>query len=164
MLERTYDAQRCSVARALEVVGERWTLLIIRDALNGVRRFEDFQRDLGLARNILADRLQRLCAAGVLERVRYSERPERYEYRLTEVGRDLWPAVIALRNWGDRHLAPPEGKPLRLEHRHCGGEVEHRVFCADCGEGLRVWDVVRHPGPGAAPPPSTAGPVGAGTA
>ncbi len=154
MLERTYDAQVCSVARALEVVGERWTLLIVRDAFNGVRRFEDFQRRLGLARNILTDRLQRLVAAGVFERTPYQERPERFEYRLTEAGHDLWPTIIALRQWGDRHMAPA-GPPLRLEHRGCGGEVEHRVVCAGCGQPLRVRDAVRLPGPGAAPPPSS---------
>jgi DNA-binding HxlR family transcriptional regulator len=166
MLERTYDAQVCSVARALEVVGERWTLLIVRDAFHGVRRFEDFQRRLGLARNILADRLQRLCAAGIFERVRYQERPERYEYRLTESGHDLWPVIIALRGWGDRHMAP-SGPPVRLEHRGCGGEVMNRVVCADCDATLRARDSVILPRPGASesPPPSR-DPVaaGAGTA
>jgi DNA-binding HxlR family transcriptional regulator len=160
MLERTYDAQICSVARALEVVGERWTLLIVRDAFHGVRRFEDFQRRLGLARNILADRLQRLCALGVFERTRYQERPERHEYRLTDMGRDLWPVIIALRGWGDRHLAPA-GPPVRLEHRGCGGAVELQVVCAGCGEPLRARDSEILPGPGAPPSPPPA-PVGAG--
>jgi DNA-binding HxlR family transcriptional regulator len=153
MLERTYDAQVCSVARALEVVGERWTLLIVRDAFHGIRRFEDFQRKLGLARNILADRLQRLCAAGIFERVRYQERPERFEYRLTESGHDLWPAIVALRSWGDRHMAPA-GPPWRLEHRDCGGQVEQRVICSDCGQALCARDAVMVRGPGASPPPS----------
>src|SRR3954454_20558053 len=103
MLGRTYDDQVCSVARALEVVGERWTLLIVRDALLGIRRFEDFQRDLGIARNVLTDRLSRLVDLGVLDRVAYSEKPLRHEYRLTEKGLDLWPVVFALGKWGDRH-------------------------------------------------------------
>jgi DNA-binding HxlR family transcriptional regulator len=160
MLERTYDAEVCSVARALEVVGERWTLLIVRDAFHGVRRFEDFQRRLGVARNILTDRLQRLCSLGVFDRVRYQERPERHEYRLTDMGRDLWPVIIALRGWGDRHLAPA-GPPVRLEHRDCGGAVVHRVVCADCGEALQPRDSLILPGPGAPPQPVAAG---AGTA
>ena len=162
MLERTYDAQVCSVARALEVVGERWTLLIVRDAFHGVRRFEEFQRRLGLARNVLADRLQRLCAAGVFERIRYQERPERHEYRLTDAGRDLWPVIITLRSWGDRHLAPA-GPPVRLEHRGCGGTVEQRVVCAGCGAPLQARDSEILPGPGAAPPPGPPA-VGAGAA
>ncbi|MDB5065290.1 MAG: hypothetical protein JWM18_1724 [Chloroflexi bacterium] len=163
LLERTYDAQVCSVARALEVVGERWTLLIVRDAFQGVRRFEDFQRRLRLARNILADRLQRLVAAGVFERTRYQERPERFEYRLTEAGHDLWPAIVALRSWGDRHMAPA-GPPVRLEHRGCGGEVEHRVVCAGCGQALRARDAAMLPGPGAPPAAPEPVPAGAGTA
>ena len=96
MLPRTYDDQNCSVARALEVLGDRWTLLVIRDAFLGVRRFDDFQRDLGVARNVLSDRLQRLVDEGLLERVRYQERPERFEYRLSDKGIDLWPTIITL--------------------------------------------------------------------
>ncbi len=111
MLPRTYDDQNCSVARALEVLGDRWTLLVIRDAFLGVRRFDDFQRNLGVARNVLSDRLQRLVDEGLLERQRYQERPERFEYRLTEKGIDLWPTIITLMKWGDRYYAPPEGAP-----------------------------------------------------
>jgi DNA-binding HxlR family transcriptional regulator len=104
MLGRTYEGQDCSIARALEVVGERWTLLIVRDALLGLRRFEEFQRSLGIARNVLADRLNRLVEAGILERVRYQVRPDRYEYTLTEKGRDLDVALVGLRQWGDKHV------------------------------------------------------------
>src|SRR5919112_1114607 len=103
MLPRTYDSQHCSIARALEVLGDRWTLLVIRDAFLGLRRFDDFQRDLGIARNVLADRLGRLVDEGILERHAYQERPERFEYRLTEKGADLWPVLISLMKWGDRH-------------------------------------------------------------
>jgi DNA-binding HxlR family transcriptional regulator len=103
VLHRTYEGQDCSIARSLEVIGERWTLLILRDAFSGVRRFEDFQRDLGISRGILTQRLQRLCDEGILERRRYCERPERFEYRLTPRGRDLRPVLKSLARWGDRH-------------------------------------------------------------
>src|SRR3712207_8670659 len=117
VLHNTYAGQQCSVARALEIIGERWTILIVRDAFMGVRRFDDFQRSLGVARNVLNARLHRLVEAGVLERRRYQERPPRYEYRLTEMGRDLWPAVVALMQWGDRHLAG-DRKSTRLNSSH----------------------------------------------
>src|SRR6266542_3978863 len=103
MLNRTYEGQNCSIARALELVGERWTLLIVRDAFLGLRRFEQFQESLGIARNVLTDRLNRLVEEGILERVRYSERPERYEYRLTRKGRELNLALAGLRQWGDTY-------------------------------------------------------------
>src|SRR3954468_24871940 len=128
MLNRTYENQVCSAARALEIVGERWTLLILRDALLGVRRFDDFQASLGIARNVLADRLARPVDAGVLEKRAYSERPPRHEYRLTDKGRDLWPLVHSLARWGDRHDAPPDGPPMLFVHRDCGGAVsDHRI-------------------------------------
>jgi DNA-binding HxlR family transcriptional regulator len=104
VLKRDYAGQDCSIARALEVVGERWTLLIVRDAFLGLRRFDEFQESLGIARNVLASRLARLVEEGILERVRYSERPERFEYRLTPKGRDLHVALAALRQWGDAYL------------------------------------------------------------
>ena len=149
MLPRAYDSQHCSIARALEVLGDRWTLLVIRDAFLGLRRFDDFQRDLGVARNVLADRLSRLVEEGVLERVRYQERPERFEYRLTDKGIDLWPAIVALMQWGDRHLSEGEGPPLRLEHRDCGGAITDRRTCDKCGAGLGARDVRVSAGPGA---------------
>lgn len=145
MLQRTYDNQDCSVARALEVVGERWTLLILRDAFLGVRRFEDFQRSLGIARNVLTARLQRLVDEGLLERRPYQQRPVRYEYRLTDMGRDLWPTVVALMKWGDRHLAGPEGPPRLLLHRGCGGEVDDRRTCGRCGEEVGLREVQAPP-------------------
>src|SRR5215207_8178729 len=114
----------CSVARTLEVVGEWWTMLIVRDAFFGVTRFDDFQRRLGIARNVLTARLDKLVEVGVLERVAYQERPRRYEYRLTAKGRDLWPVLNALREWGDRWTAGDDGPPLDLVHRACG-EVTH---------------------------------------
>jgi len=112
MLKREYEGQEsCSVARALEIVGERWTWLIIRDAFLGLRTFGDFQKSLGIARNVLSDRLRWLVAEGILERVPYQERPPRFEYRLTEKGADLFTALNAVRQWGDQYLSD---KPMRL--------------------------------------------------
>ena len=113
MLRRDYEGQVCSVARALELVGERWTLLIVRDAFLGLRRFDEFQRSLGIARNVLAKRLARLVEEGIFERVAYSERPRRHEYRLTPKGRDLNVALTALRQWGDEYLAKRPPRVLR---------------------------------------------------
>jgi DNA-binding HxlR family transcriptional regulator len=148
VLRRTYDTQTCSVASALEVVGERWSLLVVRDAFLGIRRFDDFQRSLGVARNVLQTRLERLVEQGVLERRLYNERPPRYEYRLTEKGVDLWPVIVALLKWGDRHVYP-DGPPRLLEHRDCGGEIDDRRVCTRCGAALEARDVVARPGPGA---------------
>ena len=105
MLPRTYEDQNCSIARSLEVLGDRWTILVMRDAFMRVRRFEDFQRNLGIARNVLTDRLGRLVEEGILERVPYSKRPPRHEYRVTEKGRELEPALTALRRWSDQFVA-----------------------------------------------------------
>jgi len=149
VLHNTYDGQVCSVARALEVIGERWTLLILRDAFMGVRRFDDFQRSLGIARNVLNTRLQRLVEAGLLERRRYQERPERFEYRLTERGIDLWPAIVALMQWGDRHLAGDAGPPVLITHRDCGGRIDDRRTCEACGAQVSAREVTPVPGPGA---------------
>ena len=115
MLGRDYEGQNCSVARTLELVGERWTLLIVRDAFLGRRRFDEFQESLGIARNILTDRLQKLVDHGIFERVRYQERPKRYEYQLTDKGRDLRVPLLALMQWGDQPLSPtPPRRARRL--------------------------------------------------
>src|SRR4029450_2859921 len=114
MLKRTYEGQNCSIARALELVGERWTLLIVRDAFLGLHRFDEFQASLGVAPNTLTDRLHRLVGEGIRERSAYSEPPPRFEYRLTEKGRELAVPVLALMQWGDRHLSP---KPPRIARR-----------------------------------------------
>ena len=113
MLGRDYENQNCSVARALELIGERWTLLIVRDAFLGLRRFEQFQESLGIARNVLADRLDAAGRGGHPRRVRYSEHPERFEYRLTQKGRDLNIALTALRQWGDEYLTKKPPVALR---------------------------------------------------
>src|ERR1700745_1309563 len=116
MLGRDYENQVCSIASALEVVGERWSLLIVRDVFLGLRRFDEIQADRGIARNILHRRLQTLVDEGVLERRLYNDSPPRYEYRLTEKGIDLWPAMVALMQWGDRHAGRTAGPPVLIEH------------------------------------------------
>jgi DNA-binding HxlR family transcriptional regulator len=156
MLGRTYESQRCSVARTLELVGERWTLLIVRDAFLGVRRFGDFAERLGVARNVLQDRLERLVEAGVLAKVPYQERPLRHEYRLTDMGRDLWPSIVALLQFGDKHLASEAGPPMLLLHRDCGGELDDRRICTQCGAALELRDVETVAGPGGARLPAAA--------
>lgn len=148
MLGSDYRGQNCSIARALELVGERWTILVLRDVFLGLRRFEQLQQSLGVARNVLAARLERLAQEGILERVPYQERPPRHEYRLTDKGLDLWPVVVELMRWGDRYAAPPQGPPIVIRHRGCGGVLgEHRI-CMRCGEPLGVRDVRAEAGPG----------------
>jgi DNA-binding HxlR family transcriptional regulator len=144
MLGRTYESQNCSVARTLELVGERWTLLIIRDAFLGVRRFGDFAEDLGIARNVLQDRLERLVAEGVLEKRPYQQRPVRHEYRLTERGIDLWPVMVSLMQYGDRHFPAESGPPVALTHRDCGGELDDHRLCRRCGKPLGPREVEVH--------------------
>jgi DNA-binding HxlR family transcriptional regulator len=144
MLPNTYEGQDCSIARALEVLGERWTLLVIREAFRGVRRFEGFMERLGCARNVLAARLARLVDEGVLEKVPYQQRPERYEYRLTGKGLDLWPTIVALLQFGDRYYAP-DGPPMLLTHRDCGGTLDDRRVCTRCGTPLQARDVLATP-------------------
>ena len=150
MLRNDYADQTCSVAATLEVVGERWSLLIIRDVLLGVRRFDALQADLGVARNVLQTRLERLVAEGILEKRLYQERPKRYEYVLTEKGLDLWPTIVALLQWGNKYAAP-HGPPVVLEHRGCGGSVDEHRICTLCGARLTAGDVQSYAGPGAGP-------------
>ena len=147
MLGKAYDREVCSMARALEVVGERWSLLIVRDALfAGVTRFTDFQRGLGIAPNILTSRLDAFVSAGVMVRRRYSEQAEQYEYVLTDKGRDLSTAIVALTRWGDRWAAPGE-PPILYSHAGCGGAVEPQTVCAQCGA-IAPEGVQAAPGPG----------------
>jgi DNA-binding HxlR family transcriptional regulator len=141
MLPRTYDGQNCSIAKSLELLGERWTLLVIREAFLGTRRFEAFAERLDIARNVLTARLGRLVEEGVLERVRYQERPDRFEYRLTEKGLDLWPVIVSLLQFGDRYYAP-DGPPVILRHRGCGGEVDSHRICSTCGARLTARDAI----------------------
>ena len=152
MSEPALDHQdACSIARTLEVIGDRWTLLILRDAFRGVRRFDELQRDLGIARNILTDRLQKLVDRGVLSKTPYQSRPVRYEYRLTPKGRDLSPALVALMRWGDRWLAEDGRPPLVLTHKACGDAVDQRFICWTCDETVSPAGLQGRPGPGAHP-------------
>jgi DNA-binding HxlR family transcriptional regulator len=148
---KSFAAMHCSVAQCLEVVGEWWSLLILRDVFMGVSRFDDFQARLGISRNILNQRLNHLVEAGVVERVPYSEHPLRYDYRLTDKGRDLWPVLTSMRQWGDRHAAP-DGAPLQLTHKACGHVFEAVMTCSVCKEPLGARDVRALPGPGAVEP------------
>ena len=147
MLDRTYDSQLCSVARTLELVGERWTMLIIRDALAGVSRFDGFLGSLGIARNVLAARLSGLVEHGIMVRVPYQDRPVRHEYRLTPAGGDLATTVLALMDWGDRHLAAEAGPPCTAEHADCGGRVAARLVCEACGTRVSAEEVTLRPNP-----------------
>jgi DNA-binding HxlR family transcriptional regulator len=146
MLKRDYEGQNCSIARALEIVGERWTLLIVRDAFLGRRRFDEFQESLGIARNVLADRLNRLVDEGIFERARYSERPERYEYRLTPKGRDLQIALAGLRQWGDMYLSE---KPPRVTRRKSDRRPVVAAFVPEGAKVVRPDEIESVPGPGA---------------
>ena len=147
-MERGERPNNCSVQRAMEILGERWTMLILREAFWGVRRFTEMQRNLGIARNILSVRLQTLVATGILERRRYSQDPDRYEYRLTQMGLDLYPAVVAIMRWGDEHLCRGEGAPVVLRHS-CGHDAEPKMVCSCCGVELEPHSVHPEPGPGA---------------
>jgi DNA-binding HxlR family transcriptional regulator len=151
MLGNDYENQVCSVAGALEVIGERWSLLVVRDVFLGLRRFDEIQADLGIARNVLQARLTKLVDQGVLERRLYHEHPPRHEYRLTDKGLDLWPTIVALMQWGDRHVASAAGPPVVLEHRGCGGSVDEHRICETCGARLTVRESRALPGPGASP-------------
>jgi DNA-binding HxlR family transcriptional regulator len=151
-VQRTsFEDVNCSVAQCLEVVGEWWSLLIVRDALFGVSRFDDFQARLGISRNVLNQRLSRLVAEGVLERVAYQDHPPRYDYRPTAKGVDLWTVVDAMRRWGDRWAAPA-GPPVDLVHRTCGHRTEVVPTCSACGEVIEPADARPVPGPGATDP------------
>ena len=148
MLGKTYDREVCSIARSLEVIGERWSLLIIRDALfAGSTRYGEFQRTLGIATNVLKDRLDGFVDAGLMRRHRYSEQPELHEYLLTDKGRDLAPALIALTQWGDRYAAP-DGPPILYSHAGCGAAVRHQVVCDTHGRLEDPTAVDARPGPG----------------
>ncbi len=159
MLGRTYDSQVCSVAGTLEVIGERWTLLIVRDAFMGARRFEHFQRRTGAARNVLANRLNLLVEEGIFRKAAYQEHPVRYEYRLTEKGIDLWPVVVSLLQWGDRHIYPGRA-PVLLVHKNCGGAVNDHRMCETCGAQLNARDVETRQGVGGGMAPALLAGVG----
>jgi len=146
----------CSIARTLDVVGERWAMLIVRSVFLGVRRFDDLQRELGVARNVLAERLDALVGRGLLERRAYQERPVRHEYVLTEKGTDLLAPLLAIMAWGDRWESGAAGPPVQLRHEACGEMTRPEVVCSCCGEPLTAEALTAHAGPG--------GRIGRGTA
>jgi len=151
MLGKTYDSEVCSAARALEVVGERWSLLIVRNALfAGMTRFNDFRKRLGIATNTLSTRLDGLVDAGIMERRSYSQNPDLYEYLLTVKGRELVPVLLTLTEWGDRWAAP-DGPPILYTHSVCGGGISQRTMCATCGQVHNPAEVQAQPGPGMPP-------------
>ncbi len=151
MRRTSFTDMQCSVAQALEQIGEWWTLLIIRDALLGVRRFEHFQRRLGIARNILSARLDTLVDNGIMERRAYSERPERFEYVMTSKGKALWEVMTAIRQWGDDWALEPAQHPIVLVHDGCGHVCRSVPHCSECGEELELPDI--HVEPAASAPP-----------
>lgn len=140
----------CPVARSLAIVGDRWTIMILRNAFLALRRFDDFQAQLGVTRHVLADRLNRLVEAGVLKKVAYQDNPPRYEYRLTAKGRDFYPVLLALTNWGDKWLDNGDGPPVEYVHRSCGHKFRPTMSCPECGEPVTSADVMPVPGPGLA--------------
>ena len=139
----------CSVARPLSFLGERWALLVLRDLFLGRRRFDEIQESLGVASNVLSQRLASLVEEGIAERRRYSEHPERFEYKLTEKGRDLQPVLLAMLAWGDRYTAGPDGPPLETVHDECGKAFHMVPTCSQCGGAVDADHTHSRPGPGA---------------
>lgn len=154
--KQSFSDISCSIARAVEVVGQRWTPLVLRDLFAGMTRFEDIRRDLGIASNILAARLDELECHGVVERRRYQSAPPRYEYLLTDKGRDLYPVIATLVAWGDKWLAGEDGPPALIVHTECGHATTAKTVCAECGGELDASTTTAAPGPGARPGPGTA--------
>jgi len=138
----------CSIARTVDLIGDWWTPLVLREAYYGVRRFDDFEAGLGIGRNILTERLRRLVGEGLMERRKYNDRPPRYEYRLTDKGKDFFPVLAAMLAWGDRWLERDKGAPVLLRHGTCGKVSHAVVVCSECGEPMHVRDVRPEIGPG----------------
>ena len=135
-------AEDCSLARSLAIVGDRWTLLVLRDAFLRVRRFDDFQASLGIARRVLSERLGALVADGVLEKSAYQQRPLRHEYRLTEKGLALYPVILSLAHWGDTYFAGDAGPPIVHHHKPCGHDFTPVMICSECGEPVGARSVI----------------------
>ena len=142
---RELGREDCSVARTVAVIGDRWTLLVLRDSFLRVRRFEEFQTRLGITRHVLADRLRKLVKAGVLRREAYQPRPRRYEYRLTDKGLDLYPVMMAIVHWGDVHRSGPQGRPMLHVHKSCGHRFDPVMTCSECAAALDPRDVEPQP-------------------
>lgn len=149
LVKRTSFARfPCSIARTVDLIGDWWTPLVLREAYYGVRRFDDFEAGLGIGRNILTARLRRLVKEGMLERRKYQDRPARFEYRLTDKGRDFFPVLAAMVSWGDRWLDKGKGAPALLRHKTCGKITHPEVVCSECSEPIHVRDVRVETGPG----------------
>ena len=148
-----YSTENCTIGRAMEVLGERWTFVVLREVFNGIRRFDDMRRHTGIPRQVLTNRLALLVDQDVLRREAYREPGQRarHEYRLTEKGFALFPVMVAVAQWGDRYLADPDGPPIEFVHRDCGSPVEVRLRCADGHEVAEPRAVVGRPGPGVRP-------------
>jgi DNA-binding HxlR family transcriptional regulator len=144
------EPRPCSIARTLDIVGEKWALLAVREVFLGNRRFDEMVHRTGAPRDTLAARLRTLVGAGILERRRYNEHPARFEYHLTDAGRDLYPVIVTLMRWGDQYLAGEAGPPLLLQH-HCGHQLTAQVICQSCGEPLRARDTTPLPATSALP-------------
>jgi len=146
---RPFSDQNCSIAAALSVLGERWTLLVMREVLLGNRRFADIARNVGVAPNILSDRLAILLEHGLLERKLYSEHPESFEYVPTAKGRDVSPVLVTLMQWGDRYVTPAGGPPMVHVHTKCRHDAHPQLVCSHCGEAIGPRELRVRPGPGA---------------
>jgi DNA-binding HxlR family transcriptional regulator len=155
MRQTSFADMHCSLAHSLEVVGDWWTPLILRDLFMGLNRFDDLVVDLGISRNLLTTRLDELVGHGIVERQRYSEHPPRDRYGLTPAGRELAPIFAALTAWGDRWATPPGGPPAIFQHRVCGHRFTPRVACSQCGEPVAADELEVLPGPGARSAPGT---------
>ena len=147
------EEEPCSLARTVAVIGDRWSLLILRECFLRKRRFEAFQSSLGITRHLLAERLKKLVRFGVLRRIPYQESPKRYEYILTQKGLDLYPIIMSIVHWGNIHMVDARGRPLLHEHKTCGKMFDPLMVCSECGEPLTAKGVHVHPGPGARHPP-----------
>jgi DNA-binding HxlR family transcriptional regulator len=141
----------CSIARTVDLIGDWWTPLVLREAFYGVSRFEEMQRSLGIGRNVLTERLQRLVHEGVLQRRKYQDGPQRFEYRLTEKGRDLFPVLAAMISWGDKWLDRGLGAPVTLRHTKCRRTTRAAVVCAECGQPFELGEIQAELGPGFPP-------------
>jgi DNA-binding HxlR family transcriptional regulator len=148
-----YSTENCTIGRAMDVLGERWTFVVLREVFNGIRRFDDMRRHTGIPRQVLTDRLSLLVEQDVLRRVAYREpgQRERQEYRLTDKGFALFPVMVAIAAWGDRYLADPDGPPIEFVHRDCGSPVEVHLRCAEGHELDDPRTVLGRPGPGVRP-------------
>jgi len=155
MQRTSFARMHCSLARGLDLIGDWWSPLIVRDLFLGLARFDELIENLGISRNLLTRRLKLLVGSGIVERKSYRRKPIRYEYRLTEAGRDLVPAILALTAWGDRWARPIEGSPMLFVHKRCGRQFQPQVTCSACGEVITADAVKTLGGPGGAMKPGT---------